>query len=130
MTKIICYYNVIILMWCCTMAVHSANRMSHLHVRMDIIQDEDTMACEQKQRGIKQIFKDMAIFIKTCILVSKYSSAASVSSNTETQKHTHTLHVNGGQVRRSCSHTKEWERCLMSAFDFSESVLWRLMPKP
>lgn len=40
------------------MAVLSANGMSHLHVQMVIIQDEDAEACEQKKRGIKQIFED------------------------------------------------------------------------
>lgn len=69
------------------MAVLSENGMSYLHVQMVIIQDENEEACEQKQRGIKQIFKDQTISIKP---VYQCSSTALQLQFHQTQKHKNT----------------------------------------
>lgn len=59
-----------------------------------MLQGEDAEAYKQKEREIKQIFKDKDLYIS----MPKYSSAISVSSHTETLKHTHALHATGGQA--------------------------------
>jgi len=99
------------------MAVLSENGMSYLHVQMVIIQDEDAEACEQK----KKIFKDKTVSKKTCISVFKHSSAASVSSNTETQN-THIYCMSMENESDKAVLTPKSER-YVCAFDFSESVL-------
>lgn len=65
--------------------------------------------CEEKRRGIKQIFKGQATSMKLVYhTVSKYSSAAATFSFciSLSNTHTHTLHATRGHGRRSPSRTK------------------------